>query len=51
MLLMRQKVFTATNGKSGFTLLDQEKLDNLSKVPWEELVKRNRENLRHDMKI
>ena len=51
MLLMRQKVFSASNGKSGFTLIDQEKLDNLSKVPWEELVKRNRESLKHDMKI
>jgi hypothetical protein len=51
MLLMRQKVFTAANGKSGFTLLDQEKLDNLSNVPWEELLKRNRQSLKHEMNI
>ena len=49
MLLMRQKVFTAANGKSGFTLLDQEKLD--SNVPWEELLKRNRQSLKHEMNI
>lgn len=51
MLLMRQKVFTAANGKSGFTLLDQEKLDNLNNVSWEELVKRNRQSLKHEMNI
>lgn len=51
MLLMRQKVFTAANGKSGFTLLDQEKLDNLNKVSWEELLKRNRQSLKHEMNI
>ena len=41
MLLMREKVWIDTN-KSGFSLLEQEKLDKLSKVPWEELVKQNR---------
>ncbi len=51
MLLMRQKVFTAANGKSGFTLLDQEKLDNLNNVSWEELLKRNRQSLKHEMNI
>lgn len=38
-------MFVDSNGKSGFTLLDQEKLDNLGKVPWEELVRRNRQQL------
>lgn len=42
MLLMRQKTFVDSDGKSGFTLFEQEKLDNLSNMSWDELVRQNR---------
>ena len=46
MLLMRQKVHTSTeSGGDGFTLLEQEQMDAIANVPWEELVRRNREQL------
>lgn len=46
MLLMRQKVHSSSNGKGdGFTLIEQEKMDKAKDIPWEELVKRNREEL------
>ena len=51
MLLMRQKLYQAENGQSGFTLLEQEKMDELSKISWDELVKRNREQLRKAKQI
>ena len=46
MLLMRQKLHTSyDNGGDGFTLLEQEQIDSIANVPWEELVRRNREQL------
>lgn len=46
MLLMRQKVHTSSeNGGDGFTLLEQEQMDAMANIPWEELVRRNREQL------
>lgn len=46
MLLMRQKVHSSSNGKGdGFTLIEQEKMDKAKDIPWEELVRRNREEL------
>lgn len=46
MLLMRQKIHASTeNGGDGFTLLEQEQMDALANVPWEELVRKNREQL------
>ena len=46
MLLMRQKIHGSTNGKGdGFTLLEQEQMDKAKDIPWEELVRRNREQL------
>lgn len=44
MLLMRQKLFNSVDN-GGFTLLQQEKLDNEKDIPWEELVRRNREQM------
>ena len=43
MLLMRQKIFNESKNP-GFSLQEQEMLDQ--DVPWEELVRRNREQLR-----
>lgn len=45
MLLMRQKVHISSETGDGFTLLEQEQLDSLKDVSWEELVKRNRQQL------
>ena len=45
MLLMRQKVHTSQEGGDGFTLFEQEQMDAAANVPWEELVRRNREQL------
>lgn len=45
MLLMRQKVHTSSENGDGFTLLEQEQMDAIANVPWEELVRRNREQL------
>lgn len=46
MLLMRQKIHGSTNGKGdGSTLLEQEQMDKAKDIPWEELVRRNREQL------
>lgn len=46
MLLMRQKVHSSSNGKGdGFTLIEQEQMDKAKDIPWEELVRRNREEL------
>lgn len=46
MLLMRQKVHTSSEGGGdGFTLIEQEQMDAVANVPWEELVRRNREQL------
>ena len=43
MLLMRQKVHSSSDGKGdGFTLLEQEEMDAIKDIPWEELVRRNR---------
>ena len=50
MLLARQKVFTQTE-HPGFTLEEQEELDNLKNVSWDELVRRNREQLAKQGKI
>lgn len=50
LLLMRQHVYTHSEHK-GFTLLDQERLDEAANVPWEELVRRNREELARQMGI
>lgn len=44
MLLARQKLHAQGDGE-GFTLSEQERLDKLRDVPWEELVRRNREEL------
>lgn len=46
MLLMRQKVHNNTEGNGdGFTLIEQEQMDAIKDLPWEELVRRNREQL------
>ena len=45
MLLMRQKIHTSSESGDGFTLLEQEQMDARSNVPWDELVRRNREQL------
>lgn len=46
MLLMRQKCHNnPDSGGDGFTLLEQEQMDELKNIPWEELVKRNRQQL------
>ena len=47
MLLARQKAHD--NDCEGFTLREQESLDAAKDVPWEELVRRNRERLAKDM--
>ena len=51
MLLMRQKIHSSSNGKDGFTLMQQEELEANANVPWEELVRRNREKLAKDMAL
>lgn len=43
-LLARQKNYNM-DPDSGFTLEDQERLDGLAGTPWEEVVRRNREQL------
>lgn len=48
MLLMREKLWT-DSGKAGFSLLEQERMDAQKDVPWEELVRRNREELARQM--
>lgn len=48
MLLMREQLWTQTD-KAGFSLLEQEKMDAERNVPWEELVRRNREQLARQM--
>ena len=45
MLLMRQKVHTTHEGGDGFTLFEQEQMDKIAGMSWEELVKRNRQQL------
>lgn len=45
MLLMRQKVHNSSESGDGFTLLEQEQMDAMANIPWEELVRRNREQL------
>ena len=42
-LLVREKAFA--EGVGGWTLMDQEMLGRTKDVPWEELVRRNREQL------
>ena len=49
MLLARQKVLSKGEG-GGFTLQEQERMDRLRDVPWEELVRRNREELARTFK-
>lgn len=50
MLLMRQKVHNNTEGNGdGFTLIEQEEMDAIKDLPWEELVRRNREQLAKQM--
>lgn len=50
MLLMRQKIHSSSNGSGdGFTLLEQEEMDAIKDLPWEELVRRNREQLAKQM--
>lgn len=50
MLLMRQKIHSSSNGNGdGFTLLEQEEMDAIKDLPWEELVRRNREQLAKQM--
>lgn len=44
MLLMREKVWTDSD-KAGFSLMEQEQLERDKDIPWEELVRRNREQL------
>lgn len=44
LLLMNQHVYVQKGGK-GLSLLDMEQLDETKDVPWEELVRRNREQL------
>lgn len=51
MLLMRQKMSTSEDGGCGFTLLEQEKMDEEKNIPWEELVRRNREQLMRMQRI
>ena len=36
---------SSENGGDGFTLLEQEQMDAIANVPWEELVRKNREQL------
>lgn len=48
MLLMREKLWT-DSARAGFSLLEQEKMDAERNVPWEELVRRNREQLARQM--
>jgi len=38
-------VYQDGNGSTGFTLLEQEQLDKMKDVPWEELVKQSRMKL------
>lgn len=45
MLLMRQKIHASSESGDGFTLLEQEQMDAINNVPWDELVRRNREQL------
>lgn len=45
---MREKVWTDSD-KAGFSLLEQERMDAEKDVPWEELVRRNREQLARQM--
>lgn len=45
MLLMRQKVHNSSQDGDGFTLKEQEQMDALQNLPWDELVRRNREEL------
>lgn len=52
MLLMRQKVHTSSeSGGDGFTLLEQEQMDAAANVPWEELVRKNHEQIAKMSKI
>lgn len=48
MLMVRQQVYVESNGK-GFTLMQQEELEEQKNTPWEELVRRNREKLAKQM--
>ena len=49
MLLARQKAHEESDTAEGFTLLEQERMDAERGVPWEELVRRNRERLAASM--
>lgn len=46
--MLRQKTYVESNGKS-MTLLQQEELAEQKDIPWEELVRRNREKLAKQM--
>jgi hypothetical protein len=50
LLLMRQRSFAMDPANSGFSLAEQEQLDSCSGVSWDELVRRNREQLMRQMK-
>ena len=48
MLMVRQKAYVESNGK-GFTLMQQEELKEQQNIPWEEMIRRNREKLAKQM--
>ena len=48
MVMVRLKAYVESNGK-GFTLIQQEELKEQQSIPWDELVRRNREKLAKQM--
>ena len=44
MLMLRQKTYVESAGKA-ITLLQQEEISEQKDIPWDELVRRNREKL------
>jgi len=44
-LLMREKAHQSSEGGDGFTLQEQQMLDEQASLPWEEQVQRSRERL------
>lgn len=48
--MLRQKSYLESEGK-GITLLQQEELAEQKDIPWEELVRRNREKLAKQMSL
>ena len=47
---MREKVWTDSD-KAGFSLIEQEQMDAAADVPWEELVRKNHEQIAKMSKI